>query len=1195
MNTGALSRPRSRLGHYALAVALVAAALAVRAALWPVLGDAAPLMLLVVPVLLAAYFGGVGPGLLATAVATLGGVTLFIPPYDAPRVTNAVDAVRVLLFVVVCVTVCLICESLRRARQRSADAAGALSRSDRALRDTIDRLERANRELSFNKFALDQHAIVAVTDPKGTITYVNDKFCQVSKYDREELLGRNHRLLNSGHHPKAFFTEMYATIARGDVWRGEIRNRAKDGSIYWVDTTIVPARDAAGVVMEYIAIRADITDRKLAEEALRDSEARFRVLFEALPLGAYLIEAGTQRILDCNEHAARALGYTRDELRRLRVPDIDAGLPADETARRNARVAAGETMVLETRHRTKAGEVRDVLVTACPIVVGGRTLNYAAVLDVTDRARAEQRIRRSEERYRLVSQATNDVIWDWDLTTDELVWSEAIERAFGHRPADVPKVIAWWNDHLHPEDLDQVVASIHDVIDGGGEAWRAEYRFRRADGSYATVLDRGRVHRDDRGRPVRMIGSMLDVTERLAAEQALRTSEATLSAVLDALPVGVVIADATGKVLRDNAANRELWGVPAEATSWTQYGEWVGYWPETGERIKADEWAMSRALLNGETVRGELVECEQFGTGRRRLYLNNAAPVRDAAGRVIAGVVAEMDVTDRLATDRALRESERQFRQLADAQPQLVWRATPDGTVDYYNSRVDEFVGFERLPDGTWRWAPVLHPDDCDATARAWDHAVRTGQTYQIEHRVRVRAAAADDDGRRDGGAWRWYLSRAAPMRDDAGRIVKWFGTATDVHDLRLAQDELRRAKAELEAAARAKDDFLAALSHELRTPLNPVLMSVSAMQRDASLPQAVRDDLADVARNVELEARLIDDLLDLTRIVRGKVELRRERVDLCDLVDLAVNDSCRSEANRKRLALAVECPARTTAVEVDPARIQQVVWNLVKNAVKFTPERGRVTVRIENDDAAPGTVSLRVSDTGIGIEPAAMPRIFNAFEQGGSHVTHRFGGLGLGLTICKSVTELHGGSISASSAGPGAGATFTVTLPAATEAAARAVDDDRAAAAGTTPAAAPAGDVPAPPARREPRPLHILLVEDHDMTAKVMARLLRGFRHDVTHAPDLASARAAVSDGHAFDLLLSDLGLPDGTGYDLMREIRNGPRPLPGIALSGYGMDDDVQRSLEAGFKLHLTKPVNIQQLERALHDVFPDAVLAT
>ena len=390
-----------------------------------------------------------------------------------------------------------------------------------------------------------------------------------------------------------------------------------------------------------------------------------------------------------------------------------------------------------------------------------------------------------------------------------------------------------------------------------------------------------------------------------------------------------------------------------------------------------------------------------------------------------------------------------------------------------------------------------------------------------------------------------------------------------EVRDLLTSE---HAARAQAEAASKAKDHFLATLSHELRTPLNPVLMTVTAMAADPGLPKQYREDVDVIRRNVELESSLIDDLLDLTRITRGKVDLHHEAVDLHALLDHAIATCCGAEAKQKRLNVSKDARAHAHFVWGDPARLNQIFWNLLKNAVKFTPAGGSIRVSTANDDGGGGSpaVVVDVTDSGIGIEADAAARIFDAFEQANRGITRRFGGLGLGLAICKALVEMHGGTIAVRSGGKGAGATFTVRLATVPEP------------ADVPPSAAPANANGQAGAR-------ILLVEDHEATAQVMGRLLRALRYEVTTARDVATAKRYAAT-QPFDLIVSDIGLPDGTGLELIRHIRD-QRPIPALAVSGYGMEDDIRSSREAGFSEHLVKPIDLGKLRGAIDRVLAGA----
>jgi len=380
--------------------------------------------------------------------------------------------------------------------------------------------------------------------------------------------------------------------------------------------------------------------------------------------------------------------------------------------------------------------------------------------------------------------------------------------------------------------------------------------------------------------------------------------------------------------------------------------------------------------------------------------------------------------------------------------------------------------------------------------------------------------------------------------------------------ELQNRQDELQKTNLELQEKARsslAKDQFLAMLSHELRTPLTPVLASAIALENEQALPENIQESTQIIRRNVELEARLIDDLLDLTRISRGKVQLNFEVVDAHTLLQNAL-EICQVDIDRKHLALRLDLAAHKVHLQADPARLQQIFWNLIKNAVKFTPEGGQICVSTSNDTG--GQLHVKIVDTGFGIESESLPKIFDAFEQAG---WTQFGGLGLGLAISKALVDAHKGSITAESAGRNKGATFTLTFPTCEKADAQ----------------PPPAVSPTTPQRRAMR---ILLVEDHEDTNRSLTKLLRRRGHQVQSARTLQSA-LDLSAREEFDVLISDLGLPDGSGIDLMRTLNSG-RPLFGIALTGFGMEDDIRKSHDAGFKHHLVKPIDLNKLDSLIQE---------
>ncbi|MDQ6655956.1 MAG: ATP-binding protein, partial [Verrucomicrobiota bacterium] len=466
-------------------------------------------------------------------------------------------------------------------------------------------------------------------------------------------------------------------------------------------------------------------------------------------------------------------------------------------------------------------------------------------------------------------------------------------------------------------------------------------------------------------------------------------------------------------------------------------------------------------------------------------------------------VVFRADVTDRKQQEEGRREAAAKLQESED-RLRLATEAAAIGTFDYYpktgelrlSDRAREIL---QLPSSGpiiyAAYVAAIHPDD-----RKIVHEIASGMhrsatdRYDIEYRT-VHAGAEGD---------RWVAEKGRVLLDEAGQPVRFIGTLLDITAQKNAAILLERAKHDAEQASRAKDQFLAMLSHELRTPLTPVLMTIAALRRRADLDEEMQFDLEVLQRNVELEALLIDDLLDLTRIAHGKLQLNNDAVDIHASIEHALQISAADIAG-KQLTVRRQLTATEHHSWADAARIQQVFWNLVKNAVKFTPAGGTIDVRTRNGPAH--EIVAEIADSGVGIPPQFLSRIFDAFEQGERTTTSEFGGLGLGLAISKRVLDMHGGTIEAASVGVDQGATFTVTLQAMP----------------TSLLDTPVVFLPTEPAGTAAR---ILLVEDHEDTARVLRRILEHGGYEVAHANCVAAGRRLAETGN-FDLVVSDLGLP--------------------------------------------------------------------
>jgi PAS domain S-box-containing protein len=793
--------------------------------------------------------------------------------------------------------------------------------------------------------------------------------------------------------------------------------------------------------------------------------------------------------------------------------------------------------------------------------------------------RAEERVRADEQRLRRVL----DNLFVHVAILDRKGIVREVNKAplqLAQLPREQVLGTPFWQIAWFGADRDQQEAARSAVLRAGdGERVRYDAQIRGADGKTVTVDLQVAPMREPDGRIAGVVLSAVDVSARLAALTELERSRAQaqqaaasaeterrlLDATLDAVPAGIMFADATGRLLRMNRANQEVWGPAPLAASVDGYAEWKGWWADGserhGKRIQPHEWGLARAL-RGERCT-DLVEIEPFGQPAvRRLLLLSAAPVRDASGAVLGGVVAQVDITAQIIAERRVQDSELKFRALAENIPQLAWMGDAQGELNWYNPRWFAYTGTTLNEMQGSGWRKVHHPDHVERVTQIFRQHVERGEPWEDTFPLR-----------RHDGSYRWFLTRAIPLRDAQGRVAGWVGTNTDVTDqieveraLRDSEDRLLAREAALREADRQKDTFLATLAHELRNPLAPIRAATTVIKMAGSGDPRVLKMSEVIDRQSAQLARLVDDLLDVSRITFGNVNMKRRPQDLRGVVDSAM-ETIRPQQHCAELEVKVHLPPQPVMVDVDETRIAQCVANLVNNACKFTKAPGRIDIEVGTiDDSADDAVAVvRVRDTGLGISPAMMDKLFQLFAQERRSGMGGNTGLGIGLALTRKLVELHGGEVRASSDGPGKGALFEIRLPLANGA-------DRVRAA-----------------PREPAGAHVaklLVVDDNADTVETLATLLELRGYSVFTATDGASALASVR-AHQPRLILLDIGLPDMSGYDVARQIRAHlglPVQPVLIALTGWGQDDDRRRAVDAGFDEHLTKPADPAALSALL-----------
>ncbi|MBD2121839.1 PAS domain S-box protein [Trichocoleus sp. FACHB-262] len=848
----------------------------------------------------------------------------------------------------------------------------------------------------------------------------------------------------------------------------------------------------------------------------------------------------------------RILGWTPEEMTSrpwtnfLHPDDILASVAESVSV-----LSGSETFAFENRYRHKDGSYRWLLWRAQPHLE--EQVLYATAVDITKRKQTEAALRQSEEHYRRLFESIDE-----GFCTVEVLF-DAEGKPFDHRVLQANPAFERQTGIANPEGktasefvpgLEQYWNDLYAQVIHTGESIRTEERIDALDRWLDVLVSRVG---DATMRQVAVI--FTDISERKQTEATLRESEQRFRLMADVVPQIVWITDTQGQLEFFNKQWSDYTGVPYEPMAAAE---------AVASFVHPDDGDHSMAAFNAALRIGSVFSVEQrirSATGSYRWFLVRAEPYRDPqTGEIIRWFGASVDIHERKQAEATLLQREAQFRQLADAMPQQVWITDAQGNTQYVNQQWTTYTGLTLEQTQDIHCATqMIHPDDFEATIALWQMALATGAPYQAEFRLKHGVAQT----------YHWFLARAIAIRDDQGQIVQWFGTSTDIEEFRRAQAEreqlLQReqtAREIAENANRIKDEFLAVLSHELRSPLNPILGWVQLLRTGKLDAARQANALVTIERNAKLQSQLIEDLLDISRIMQGKLSLTPTPTSLAFVISAAV-ETVRLAADAKQIAIGLDLDLDTAPIFGDAARLQQVVWNLLTNAVKFTPHGGQVTVELTQ---LAGLAQIRVRDTGIGIKPQFLPDVFEYFRQEDGSTTRKFGGLGLGLAIVRQIVELHGGTVKVESEGEHQGAIFIVQLPAMQQ---------------EMPSIAGSIHIQ-PGSERLLDNIQILLVDDDMDTREFEAFLLEQRGAKVTA---VASGLEALQALEQFmpNVIVSDIGMAEMDGYTLMQQIRSRPPgqggTVPAIALTAYAADIDQRRAMQAGFQRHLTKPLEIER----------------
>jgi PAS domain S-box-containing protein len=789
-------------------------------------------------------------------------------------------------------------------------------------------------------------------------------------------------------------------------------------------------------------------------------------------------------------------------------------------------------------------------------------------LDINERKLAAIALEASETRLALAARAMPGFVYDWNYASGKILRTSGIEQMLGFRGAEVSPINHWWEELVHPED--RALSRPARVARAAGpesdiESLSCEYRVRHRNGGYVWIWDHCILVRDAENRVVRVIGSVLDITERKEAVARLAASEHRFKAALLAT---------AGIIWTRNAEGRAV----GEQTSWSAF---TG---QTTEELQGMGWLKAihpddvdatlegwkKSLASGDDL--ILVQRVRRRDGAYRTFSVHAVPVADERGQIVEWVGSHTDVTEQREAVEHASETLRRLQLALDAATVGMWDWDLDTDRMTWTRQTHLITGISEaeFQGEAAQFFSLLRPADRDYAALFRREVARPEDVKELELEIR-----------RPDGTVRWLQNRITSLADASGHARRIVGTVRDItqrKEFEVEREALltaeRAARTELGAAAQAKDEFLATISHELRTPLNAILGWTTLLQRPNVDTATIVDGLKVIERNARAQTQLLGDLLDANQLMSGKLSLHFEPMDLNDAVR-ATLDSLRVLIATRKVRIESSLTEAQLHVMGDSGRLQQIASNLISNALKFTPAEGVVSILTGGDAES---VHLEVRDSGEGISAEFLPHIFEKFRQADGGSARKHAGLGLGLAITKQLVESHGGTIAVESDGKGKGATFRVRLPR------------------LRPGVSEADEVVLehrPKTNDKPLAgLRILAVDDETDSREYLARLLAEQGAEIVSVSSAAEALEELAPERTpFDLLVSDIGMPGSTGYDLIESIRAklrlDARHLPAVALTAFSRPQDTATAIHKGFQKHLAKPVQVGRLIGAIRQL--------
>ena len=1017
-----------------------------------------------------------------------------------------------------------------------------------------EQLEVKNKELQEVMDALDESSLVSIADKNGIILKVNRRFCEVAKFKEAELIGKSHNIINSGYHSKVFWESFWRTIKKGEVWRGEIRNRAKDGSEYWVNTTINPIRNEKGEIIHYLSIRQDITSRKIYEELLLQSNLRLAQIEQFIDLTTDAIQVSDLdgQFVYINQVASQRLGISRADCQKYNITDVESFFN-NKTAWRTQVLQLKECNTIDidgTSYDKSAGLFLPVEVTMRYISIHGKDYIIVVSRDITERKKNEMELRESQARLAEAQRMAKLGYCEYDFSTDSLWWSDEQYRIVGVAKSGLPPRPSEFLSMIHPDDRPGLIEMTNKTISTQAET-SGSYRLIRPNGEVRVIFSNFNVIVNERGQPLKLSGVNQDITDRVNTENALRESEETLRKAQAVAKVGSWKLDVKTNLLQWSEEAYKIFNVPRDKT--LTYADFLSYvHPEDKEYVH-NSWA---AALNGAAY--DIVH--RIIVDKKIKWVREQAELTfDDSRNLIYGFGTVQDVTDH----KILQDSNMIFNQSLLLTGLGSWRVSFKNNDLFLSDNVYSLHGVPRdSAELTYEtFLTLIYPEDRQRIQTLIKNVALEKGSFETEYRVTLPDQV------------RWLSANGKVLTDECGNAIEMYGIVRDITVEKTSTDELIKARKEAEEASSIKDEFLSVMSHEIRTPLNSVIgLSNLILKRSPRKDQlAIMQTLKGSADNL---LYLVNDILDFNKIRAGKLELEYIPFRLTIFLQ-HLYASFKLSALDKQIDFSIHTDARIPDLLIgDVTRLNQIFNNLLGNAIKFTHDgyvKFRVDLKCQTEKEC--TLVFQIEDTGVGITADKIDSIFQPFQQSERDTSRKYGGTGLGLSIVKSLLQILNGHIQVQSM-PGKGSNFKVELT-FNHGVSTPVKNEF---------FQPVYTFEQPAVNSLTKTLHVLYVEDVESNRFLIENLLSDNNIDTT---TVSSGKQALrlTKSESFDLILMDIQMPGMDGYETTRKIRSQikgkNKSTPVLAFTAEPYSEELRRKVSShGIRDVITKPFDADTL---------------